>query len=113
MQRVFGFVVVFLSIIVCVSAAEAIDIDFAEVKNGGAFVQGDKAVANSTITWEGQGIAAANLLGGFRFIGVVPKSCIGTLSDGTSTIQVVVLDCTPGILPTAVVHTASGEVPKT
>ena len=102
-QRLLGFSVVLFAIIACVSGAEAIDIDFADVKNGGAFVQGDKAVAYSTITWEGQRIAGANRSGGFRFVGVVPQSCIGTLSDGTSTIQVVVFDCTPGILPTAIV----------
>ena len=112
-QRSLGFGVVFFTIIASVSGAEAIDIYFAEVKNGGAFVQGDKAVAYSTITWEGQGTAAANRYGGFRFIGVVPQSCIGTLSDGTSTIQVVVVDCTPGVVPTAVVHTGPGEVPET
>ena len=96
-----------------VSRAEAIDIDFAEVHNGGAFVQGDKAVAYSSIIWEGQSIAAANGSGGFRFVGVVPKSCIGSLSDGTSTIQLVVVDCTPGVVPTAIVHTGPGEVPET
>ena len=103
MQKFLGFAVVFFTIIACVSGAEAIDVYFAEVKNGGAFVQGDKAVAYSTITWEGQTMVAANRYGGFRFVGVVPKSCIGTLSDGTSTIQVVVVDCTPGILPRAIV----------
>jgi hypothetical protein len=103
-QKLFGLAVVFFTIIACVSAAEAIDIYFAEVKNGGAFVQGDKATAYSTITWEGQRMVAANRYGGFRFVGIVPKSCIGTLSDGTSTIQVVVVDCTPGILPTAIVN---------
>jgi hypothetical protein len=102
-QRLLGYAVVFFTIIASVSGAEAIDIYFAEVKNGGAFVQGDKAVAYSTITWESQSTAAANRYGGFRFVGVVPKNCIGTLSDGTSTIQVVVVDCTPGILPTAIV----------
>ena len=103
MKRLLGFAVVLFTIIACVSGAEAIDIYSAEVKNGGVFVQGDKAIAYSTITWEGQSIAAANRYGGFRFVGVVPKNCIGTLSDGTSTIQVVVIDCTPGILPTAIV----------
>ncbi len=106
-QRLVGLTVVFLTVIGCVSGAEAIDVYFAEVHNGGAFVQGDKAAAYSTITWEGQSIAAANRFGGFRFLGVVPKTCIGTLSDGASTIQVVVVDCTPGILPTAIV---SGEL---
>jgi len=104
-QRLLAFALIFFTIIACVPGAEAIDIYSAEVKNGGAFVQGDNADAYSTITWEGQSIAAANRFGGFRFLGVVPKSCVGTLSDGTSTIQVVVLDCTPGILPTAIVYT--------
>ena len=112
-KRFLGFAVVFFSFIAHLSAVEAIDIDFAEVKNGGAFVQGDKAAANSTITWEGRSIATANRSGGFRFVGVVPANCIGTLSDGTSTIQVIVLDCTPGILPTAIVHTGPSEVPET
>ena len=103
MQKFLGFAVVLFTVIACVSEAEAIDVYFAEVKNGGAFVQGDKAAAYSTITWEGRSMAAANRFGGFRFLGVVPKSCIGTLSDGTSTIQVVVVDCTPGIVPTAIV----------
>ncbi|MGN6733313.1 MAG: hypothetical protein ACTHMB_15295 [Candidatus Binatia bacterium] len=98
-----GFAVVFIAIIASVSGAEAIDIYFAEVKNGGAFVRGDKAAAYSTITWEGQNTAAANRYGGFRFVGTVPQSCIGSLSDGTSTIQVVAVDCTPDILPTAIV----------
>ena len=103
MQRLLGLTIAFFTNIGCVPGAEAIDVYFAEVHNGGAFVQGDKAAAYSTITWEGQSIAAANRFGGFRFLGVVPMSCIGTLSDGASTIQVVVVDCTPGILPTAIV----------
>jgi len=64
-QRLLGFAGVFFTIIACVSGAEAIDIYFAEVKNGGAFVQGDKAVAYSTITWERQDTVAANRAGGF------------------------------------------------
>ena len=60
MQRLLGFAVAFFTIIASVSGAEAIDIYFAEVKCGGAFVQGDKAVAYSTITWKGQNTAAAN-----------------------------------------------------
>ena len=40
MQRSLGFVVLFLMIIACVSGAEAIDIYFAEVKNGGALNKG-------------------------------------------------------------------------
>jgi hypothetical protein len=68
MQKFFGFAVLFFTIMSCISRAEAIDVYFAEVHNGGAFVQGDKAAAYSTITWEGQTIGAANRFGGFRFL---------------------------------------------
>ena len=40
------------------------------------------------------------------FNGVVPADCVGTLSDGVSTIDVVVLDCTP-------VSAAPAPVPRT
>jgi len=88
------------------SSAEAINIDVAEVQNGVAFVQGGKAAANATITWEGGNVTTANKNGGFKFSGVVPGDCVGTLSDGASTIEVVVLDCTP-------VSAAPAPVPKT
>jgi hypothetical protein len=88
------------------TAAQAINIDVAEVQNGVAVVQGGKAAANSTITWEGANVAKANKNGGFEFNGVVPKDCVGTLSDGKTTIDVAVLACTP-------VSTAIAPVPKT
>lgn len=40
MQKFLGFPVVFFTIMARVSGAEAIDVYSAEVKNGGAFVQG-------------------------------------------------------------------------
>ena len=49
-------------------------------------------------------LGALSALWRFTFVGVVRQSCIGTLSDGTSTIEVVVVDCAPGILPTAIVN---------
>src|SRR5262245_7754644 len=79
------------------SAEAAIKIEIAEVQNGAAFVQGGKAAASATITWEGGNVAKANQNGGFNFSGIVPADCVGTLSDGVSTIQVIVLDCIPAL----------------
>jgi hypothetical protein len=93
-------------VIVFVSAAEAININVAEVQNGVAFVDGGKAAANATITWEGGNVTTANKNGGFKFSGIVPADCAGTLSDGVTTIEVVVLDCTP-------VSVAPAPVPRT
>jgi hypothetical protein len=106
MKRFLRLAIGLFSVIGFTSSAEAINIDVAEVQNGGAFVQGGKAVANATITWEGGNVTTANKNGGFKFSGVVPADCVGTLSDGKTTIEVVVLDCTP-------VSAAPAPVPKT
>jgi hypothetical protein len=106
MKRFLGLAIGLFSVIGFTSSAEAINIDVAEVQNGVAFVQGGKAAANATITWEGGNVTTANKNGGFKFSGVVPADCVGTLSDGKSTIEVVVLDCTP-------VSVAPASVPRT
>jgi len=106
MKRFLGLAIGLFSVIGFTSWAEAINIDVAEVQNGVAFVQGGKAAANATITWEGGNVTTANKNGGFKFSGIVPADCVGTLSDGKSTIEVVVLDCTP-------VSVAPAPVPRT
>ena len=106
MKRFLGLAIGLFSVIGFASSAEAINIDVAEVQNGAAFVQGGKAAANATITWEGGNVTTANKNGGFKFSGVVPADCVGTLSDGKTTIEVVVLDCTP-------VSAAPAPLPKT
>ena len=75
------------------SAAQAITITVAEVQNGAAYVQGTDAAPNATITWEGGIVTMANANGDFNFTGVVPGDCLGTVSDGLSTIQAFMLDC--------------------
>jgi hypothetical protein len=77
------------------SSAEAITITLAEVQNGVAVVHGNKAEKSATITWDGVRVTQTTKGGTFSFSATVPKDCVGTLSDGTSTIDVVVLDCTP------------------
>ena len=77
--------------------AQAITIRLAEVQDDSAVVNGRKAEANVTITWEGVAVATANRRGNFSFSdGVVPEDCTGTLSDGVTTLEVTLDNCTPG-----------------
>ena len=77
--------------------AQAITIRSAEVQGDSAAVNGRKAEAYQTITWEGDNVATANRRGNFSFSdGVVPEDCTGTLSDGVTTIEVTLDNCTPG-----------------
>ena len=105
MKRFLGLAIGLFLVIGFTSSAEAIQIKIGEVQNGVAFIKGD-AEERSAITWEGHLVTSANPGGEFSFNGVVPADCVGTLSDGTSTIEVVVLDCTP-------VSVASAQVPRT
>jgi len=81
-----------------VPLAEAINITLAEVQNGLGVVQGNKAEKQGTITWEGSNVTEANNGGSFKFVGVVPLDCVGTLSDGPSIIEVVLVGCTPSAI---------------
>jgi hypothetical protein len=88
-----------------VSQANAITVRVAEVQNGVAVIQGNKAVPNATILWEGATVTQANNGGSFSFSGVVPADCVGTLSDGTA-IEVALLNCTPvSIVAASLPHT--------
>jgi len=82
-----------------ISSAEAINISLADVENGVAVVQGGKAAPNATITWEGGAVTKSNKNGGFSFSGGVPSDCVGSLSDGVTTLDVALTSCTPA--PTA------------
>jgi hypothetical protein len=106
MKRFLGLAIGLFSVIGFTSSADAIRIKVAEVQNGVAFIKGSDAAGRSAITWEGQFATSANPGGAFSFNGVIPADCVATLSDGTSTIEVVVLDCTP-------VSVAPAPVPRT
>lgn len=107
MRRLLGLAVGIISIISLASTAEAINISSASVQNGLAAVSGGKAASNSSISWEGGIVTKANKNGGFSFsFGVVPADCVGTLSDGVSTIDVSLSNCTP-------VTATLAPVPKT
>jgi hypothetical protein len=75
------------------SPAEAvITIKSAGVVNGAALVDG-RTAADATISWEGAAVTQANRKGNFAFQGVIPSDCVGTLSDGTATIEVALANC--------------------
>jgi len=74
----------------------AITIRLAEVQNEYAVVIGRKADAYAPITWEGSVVAETNKRGNFNFEEAeVPSDCVGMLSDGKTTIDVELSDCTP------------------
>jgi len=77
--------------------AHAITITLAEVQSDVAVVMGRKAAANQTITWEDIDVSTASRNGKFSFRSEeVPSDCVGTLSDGVSTIDVELNYCTTG-----------------
>ena len=106
MKKMFTATVALAMLVVFISSAEAVKIRLADVQNGVAVVKGGKAAANATITWEGANVAKANRNGGFSFSGSVPSDCVGTLSDGVTTLDVALTSCTP-------VSSALAPVPQT
>jgi hypothetical protein len=77
------------------ATAQSINITRAVALNGVAVVQGNQAERNATVTWENAHVTDTNNGGVFSFIGVVPADCVGSLSDGTNTIQVALSNCRP------------------
>jgi hypothetical protein len=96
-QRIpFYLFVIALFIIVTGAPAHALTVSTAAIKAGTVSVSGSKAAANAQILWEGQRVGAADRRGSFSFsTAILPPTCIGKLSDGVSTIDVVVQYCAP------------------
>jgi hypothetical protein len=69
----------------------------AKVSAGVVTVTGAQATPYATIAWEGVAVTTANKRGGFSFTStVLPQDCVGTLSVGTSTIDVALALCLAG-----------------
>ena len=94
MQKFLKFVVAVCLVVGFAPSAHAINIVRAEVQNGVAVVRGNKAAKNAIVRWENVNVTQTNNGGVFSFSGAVPNDCIGTLSDGVSTIEVPLLNCT-------------------
>jgi hypothetical protein len=98
--------IVLAALLVSASAAEAIEITLAEVQNGVAVVQGNKATKQAAIHWENGNVGETNKGGSFSFSGVVPASCVGQLSIVSDTINVALANCTKiSGIPTPVAKT--------
>jgi len=102
MKRVLATIFVLVVLVVLASLAEAMNITLAEVQNGLAVVQGNKAEKQASITWEGLNVTQTTKGGSFSFSAPVPSDCVGTLSDdgGLTTIDVALANCTaPALVP--------------
>lgn len=76
------------------SPALALTISVAKIDKGAVQVKGSKATPLALIKWEGQPVAQATSRGAFRFsTSILPQDCVGDLSDGTSTVPVVLEGC--------------------
>lgn len=70
-------------------AGPAIKVKSAQYVFGYAVVQG-KAAPGAAIFWEGARIATGGIKGDFAFVGIMPYDCVGALSDGTTTVNVII-----------------------
>src|SRR5262245_55962501 len=73
----------------------------ASLAGGVVSVSGRTALKSAPISWEGAVLTTTNKNGGFAFTTtIVPTDCIGTVSDGTSSVDVRIDGCsdvTPGL----------------
>ena len=77
-----------------VTEAAALTVKSATVSGGVVSVSGGQAAPFAPISWEGTVLSTSNKGGGFSFTtSVVPGDCVGTLSDGATTIEVIVTGC--------------------
>lgn len=79
-----------------VPQAHALQVALATIASGQIHVIGSQAEKKANITWDGKVVTQANNGGAFQFNTTdLPSTCVGTLSDGVSTIQVVLQFCGP------------------
>ena len=74
--------------------AAALTVKTAALSGGIVTVSGGQAARFAPISWEGTVVTTSNKGGGFSFTtAVVPGDCVGTLSDGATTVEVIVAAC--------------------
>lgn len=85
----------FMELIFSASPAHALKVVVATIFAGNVEVIGIQAKKSAGITWEGDAVTQSNRGGAFHFSTThLPQDCVGELSDGVTTIQVVVFGCT-------------------
>jgi hypothetical protein len=100
MRKIFGATAAVLFLALFISSAQAINVTLADVRNGLAVVEGNKATRDAAIIWESNNVGTTNKGGSFSFSSVVPADCIGTLTIGGTTIDVALTSCTTTPEPT-------------
>ena len=76
------------------AAADALEVGRASISGGAIQVAGSHAQKGASINWEGTVVTTVNAGGAFQFSSTnLPWSCVGRLSDGVTTIDVVVTGC--------------------
>ncbi len=96
MKRITATVIGVFAFLVCiVFPAHAQQINVAEIAQGAVQIEGDQAKRNANITWEGVVVTKTNNGGVFKFsTAILPQDCVGELSDGVTTVDVVIAGCT-------------------
>jgi len=89
----------FAFLIFVVSPAHALRVVIATIALGEVQVIGIQAEKSASISWEGNVVATSNNGGAFKFSTAnLPIDCVGQLSDGVSTIPVVVFCTTQQVI---------------
>jgi hypothetical protein len=96
MKKLFSATAALALLTLFICSAEAITVTLADVQNGLAVVEGNKATRDTDITWETLNVGKTTRGGSFSFSSVVPADCIGTLTIGGTTIDIALTSCTPG-----------------
>jgi len=85
----------FIGLIFAASPAHALKVVVATIFAGNVQVIGIQAKKSASISWEGNVVSTSNKYGAFHFSATnLPIDCVGELSDGVTTIDVVVFGCT-------------------
>ena len=91
-------------------AHAALRITDATLTGGTVTISGNMAAKQKTVTWEGNPVTSTNSGGSFYFTTiVVPLDCIGTVSDGVTTLDVTIAGCTPVPPPPTTAFPATGQ----
>jgi hypothetical protein len=89
----------FMWLIFAASPAHALQVVVATIFAGEVRVIGIQAKKSANISWEGNVVTTSNKGGVFKFGTTdLPLDCVGELSDGVTTIDVVVFGCTTTIV---------------
>lgn len=111
MRKVLSMTVVGLAIVLMLTPmAHAITITDATLSGGNVTVSGNKAAKAAAITWEGPQVTTSTNGGAFTFTtSVVPADCVGTVTDGVSTVDAAIAGCVVPPPPPTTAFPATGQ----